>query len=121
MARSFAASVLATLLLAVPATAQPSRNSGPGLDNRWAIPMEPRLPLGRKGISLPVIEYAESDGRLKIRRGIVASVQVAPNTLVGIGLFETLPKTDDRRAIDNPLDVRPKRSRKAAVGISFNF
>lgn len=86
---------------------------------RWAVPPEPRV--STPGVSLPVIDYVAPDGSLKIRRGIIAGKQIAPNATVGIGLFDTLPKTQRLTPFDNPLERKPKRSRKAAVGFSLSF
>ena len=74
-------------------------------------------PLDRSGFSLPIVNYAAPGGTLRRKRGIIAGVQVAPRTMVGIGFFETAKK---RRASNDGITPE-KRSKRAALGISFQF
>ena len=116
-----AAATFVLLSAAVPAAAQlniaPEKPSSGG----WTIPAEAEPPLARPGVTLPVIDYTAPDGSLKLKRGIVAGVEVGPRATIGIGLFETLPKKHSLAPSDNPLERKPKRSRKAAVGFSLSF
>lgn len=81
---------------------------------------DPALQLERKGFAFPVIEYSDNKGSRQTRRGIIASKEIAPEMLVGLGLFETAPKV--RGYAPEPLPTaRPKRSRQAAVGFSWRF
>lgn len=113
--------LVAFVLTAVPADAQPLI---PPLtsENRWQIPSEAEPRIARRGIEMPVITYTAPDGSLKLKRGIVAGISVAPNANIGIGLFETLPKKKQRlTASDDPMERKQRRSRKAAVGFSLKF
>lgn len=84
---------------------------------RW---IEPALPAVRPGIAMPVVEYRVPDGGFRLRRGIVAGREVAPRLMLGVGLFETA-RGKDKPATDHPLDVRPKKSRRAAIGLNLAF
>ena len=65
-------------------------------------------------------ELVAPDGSRRQRRSIIAGVEVAPDTTIGVGLFDTLPRARGTGA-DPRLDARSKRSRKAAVGLSLRF
>lgn len=71
------------------------------------------------GLSFRLGEQIDPDGTRHERRGIIAGFDVAPDTVVGLGLFETLPKRVVRSE-ESALD-KPKRSRKAAVGLTLKF
>ena len=119
--------VSAAFVLPLLAAAAPVSDSSPTLtpgapDDRWRIPAEVEPEVGSRGLSLPVINYTAPDGSLKIRRGIIAGMRIAPNASLGIGLFETLPK--DRRSHESParpMQVKQRRSRKAAIGVTVSF
>ena len=81
---------------------------------------EPAARIDRRGISLPVVEYRGPDGILRVERGIIAGKKVAPGTVLGLGLYETAPKSRGHIG-DVPPNVAPKRSRRAAVGLSWKF
>lgn len=67
---------------------------------------------------MPVIDYVVPDGRLALRRGIVAGVDVSANASFGLGIFEGAPK----RRIGAADPARPeRRSKRAAVGFSLKF
>jgi hypothetical protein len=55
-----------------------------------------------------------------VERGIIAGKQVAPGTVLGLGLYETAPKSRGYVG-DIPPNMAPKRSRRAAVGLSWKF
>ena len=117
------ASVLAfaTIVWAAPALAEP-----PGQTDIRSLPTlsrfrgEPPARVDRRGLSFPVIEYSGPDGVLRTQRGIIAGKQVAPGTVVGVGLWETAPKAHGYVG-DTPQNVAPRRSRRAAVGLSWRF
>ena len=91
-------------------------------EHRWKIPVEAEPRIARRGLKLPVVSYTAPDGSLKLKRGIVAGMRIAPNANVGIGLFETLPKKKQGyKSSDNPMERKQRRSRKAAVGFSLKF
>lgn len=91
-------------------------------ENRWTIPVEAEPRIARRGLALPVISYTAPDGSLKLKRGIVAGIRIAPNANIGLGLFETLPKKKQGyKSSDNPMDNKQRRSRKAAVGFALEF
>jgi hypothetical protein len=77
------------------------------------------LQIERRGFAFPVIEYTDERGARQQRKGIIASKRITPDTLIGIGLFETTPKSRGYGA-DVPPNAAPRRSRKA-VSIGFNW
>jgi hypothetical protein len=72
-------------------------------------------------LSFRINEIVAPDGSRHQKRSIIAGVEVAPDTTVGIGLFDTMPKVKGTGGADPRLDARAKKSRKAAVGLSFRF
>lgn len=112
------------LVLAAAAAPAAGQQSDPAPADRFRSLIKPALeaPLPDDGrtLSFRIGEQVDPDGTRHERRGIIAGFEVSPQTSVGLGLFETLPKrvvrSDERR-----LDVMPKRSRKAAVGLTFQF
>jgi len=75
----------------------------------------------RRGFAFPIIEYTDQTGTRQQRKGIIASKVIAPNTLIGVGLFETTRKTRGYWG-DVPPNVGPRHSRKAAsVGLNWRF
>lgn len=123
MARLPSAALLLPLLFAAASAAAQSLDvAGKASGNRWKIPVEAEPRVGTRGLSLPVVNYTAPDGSLKLKRGIVAGMKVAPNATLGVGLFETLPKK--KKSLDstvNPMERKHRRSRKAAVGFSLSF
>ena len=75
----------------------------------------------RRGFSFPIVEYTDPNGVRQQRKGIIASKMIGRDTLVGIGLFETTPKSQGYWG-DLPPNVAPRRSRRAAaVGFNWRF
>ena len=109
-------SALIAAPLAVMAAGADAQGSG---DLRLSVGDEPARS-ARPDISFRINELVEPDGSRRQRRAIVAGVEVAPDTTVGIGLFDTMPKARGTGA-DPRFDARAKRSRKAAVGLSLRF
>ena len=118
------ASVLAfatTIVWAAPALAEPSEQTGiQSLPALLRFSGAPPTRVERSGISFPVIEYSGPDGVLRTQRGIIAGKQIAPGTVVGVGLWETGPKARGYVG-DSPQNMAPRRSRRAAVGLSWRF
>jgi hypothetical protein len=106
--------VAASMLAAIAAPpAEPSK-----LDLQPALASEPPvLPLHDTGFTLPVVNYIAPDGTERRKSGIIAGFQVAPGTLVGVGLFESAKK---RRSSGDGLTLE-KRSKRAAVGVTLQF
>lgn len=122
MRLSTAVVLVPCLLVSTGAAAQSWRSTGETLPDRWKIPVEAEPPISGAGVTLPVIDYTAPDGSLKLKRGIVAGMEVAPNATIGIGLFESMPKKSRGYSqSENPMERTQKRSRKAAVGLSFSF
>ena len=79
------------------------------------------LQFRRHGFSFPVVEYVDERGARQQRKGIVASKMIAPDASVGIGLFETTPKSRGYWG-DVPPNAAPRRSRKvASIGLNWRF
>ena len=81
---------------------------------------EAPLTLRDRGISLPIIEYTDDKGIVQRRRGIVLGTEVAPNTLIGVGLFDRMPRNRNQAPVQDPL-ATPRRNRGAAVGVTLKF
>jgi hypothetical protein len=60
------------------------------------------------------------DGTRRQKRGIVAGFDVAPQTTIGVGLFNMVPRVRGP-GFESRIDSFSKRSRKAAVGMSLRF
>ncbi len=74
----------------------------------------------RPSLAFPIVDYANPDGSSPMPRGIIAGQQIAPGTVLGLGIFQTTPKTRGHVG-DVPLDMAPKRSKRAAIGLSVRF
>lgn len=108
-------------VMATPAAAEPdSEASANSLSSISRIIGEPPTPVERRGFSFPVVEYRGPDGVVQKRRGIIAGTTVAPGTVLGIGIYETAPKMRGYVG-DVPQNMAPRKSRRAAVGLSMKF
>ena len=108
--------LVAIAIWAAPAAGQSIAAANCSLGSKPLI--EPDLQISRSGFSLPVIEYLASDGTRKRSRGIIIGRDVAPNTVVGLGVFSTAPKSGGPP--EGPL-APAKKSKKVAFGISVRF
>ena len=109
-------------LLAAPAAAQGiDRSGGSPFDKLSRMTGDPPVSISRPGFSFPVVEYREPDGTITVRKGVIASKEVAPGTLLGIGLFEFAPKMQPGYSPDQSTVTPPKRKRRAAIGLSVKF
>jgi hypothetical protein len=122
MARLTVLAFATALVFAVPGEAQTSANveaNAPTSTIRFRA--EDPLQIERRGFSFPVVEYTDQTGARQQRKGVIASKMIAPGTLIGIGLFETSPKTQGYW-VDVPPNVAPRRSRRAAaIGLNWRF
>jgi hypothetical protein len=111
----------ALAVTAAPAVAQPGgQDPTNSLSSISRIIGEPPTRVERRGFSFPVIEYRGPDGVVQKRRGIIAGKQVAPGTVLGVGIYETAPKMRGYVG-DVPQNMAPRKSRRAAVGLSMKF
>ena len=112
----------AALISAVPGEAETGTEKEAGAFNSTIrFSAEGPLQVQRRGFSFPVIEYTDERGARQQRKGIVASRTIAPDTLVGIGLFETTPKSRGFWG-DVPPNIAPRRSKRAAaIGLNWKF
>jgi hypothetical protein len=121
MARLTAIAVALPLIIAAPAAAQrvDAAETKP-LSLFTEFSENTPLQIDRRGFSFPVIEYTEPNGSRARRRGIIAGTEVARGTLLGIGFFESMPRT---RGLAPELsgDGTRKPKRRAAVGLSIRF
>lgn len=110
-----------TIVWAAPVLAEPAgQTSIQSLPTLSRFAGEPPAQVDRRGVSFPVVEYSGPDGILRTRRGIIAGKQVAPGTVLGLGIWETAPKTRGYVG-DVPQNMAPKRTRRAAIGVSWKF
>lgn len=122
MTRASALAFATTIAWAAPAFADPlDQTSAQPLRTLSRLALEPPPQIDRRGVSLPVVQYQSADGALHLRRGIIAGKEVAPGTVLGIGVFETSPKGRGYVGDVPPNVVPTKRSRRAAVGLSWRF
>lgn len=114
---AFAAAIVST----IPAAAEPPSQSSPNAISSVSRIGEPPAQIERRGFSFPVVEYRGPDGVWQQRRGIIAGKQVAPGTVLGLGIFQTAPKMRGYVG-DMPHNVAPRgKTRRAAVGVSMKF
>lgn len=107
----FATAILAlSACAATPAAAQ-------GLPLSF-VPDDP-VQVRQRGFSFPTINYTAPTGETRQRKGILVGRQVAPNTLIGVGLFETAPRF--RGYSPEAAEGRAKGKRRAAIGMSLHF
>ena len=116
MARANVLAVTTAIVCAAPALAEPAAQPLPTLSH---LTGEPPAEVDRRGVSFPIVQYQDTDGTIRVRRGIIASKQVAPGAVVGLGLWETAPKA--RGYVGDIPRNMPRRSRRAAVGLSWKF
>lgn len=81
---------------------------------------EEPIQVRQKGFSFPVIEYTDERGVRQQRKGIIASKVIAPGALLGIGFYETAPKSRGLSG-DAPSNTAPRRTKRAAIGLSWKF
>ena len=83
------------------------------------VPDDEPVHVRQRGFSFPTINYTAPTGETRQRKGILVGRQVAPNTLVGVGLFETAPRL--RGYSPEAAEGRAKGKRRAAIGMSLRF
>jgi hypothetical protein len=108
------------IVLVLPFLGAPALAQDQTLRPSLSIASDPALKLDKRGFAFPIIEYSDPTGARQQRKGIIAGQEVAPGTIVGVGLFETAPRARGFLPEMNP-NARPKRSRQAAVGLSWRF
>ena len=114
---TFAAMAVTTAPAAAEPGGQESTNS---LSSISRIIGEPPTQVERRGFSFPVVEYRGPDGVMQKRRGVIAGTTVAPGTVLGVGLYETAPRTRSYVG-DVPQIMERRKSRRAAVGLQMKF
>jgi hypothetical protein len=73
-----------------------------------------------RGFAFPIIDEVAPTGETRQRRGILVSKQVAPGALLGLGLYESMPRL--RTFLPEPgSDRSAKHKRRAAVGLTIGF
>lgn len=111
----------AAVALTAPASAEPARTTDSN-----ALPSLSRLgrdeptAVQRPGLAFPITNYSEPNGEWGERRGIIAGRQIAPGTVLGLGIFQTAPKMRGYVG-DVPQNMAPKRTKRAAIGLSVKF
>lgn len=108
--------LVAALIAGAPFAAQPPPAAS--FDLSTAMPDPPFR--AERGVRLPVIDYSAPDGSRRLSSGIIAGLDVAPRTTIGIGLFNTR-RARSSLAPDPQLDRAARGRRKAAIGINFKF
>ena len=113
---------LAGLISAVPGEAETGTSIEAGaFTSTIRFSAEGPLQVRQRGFFFPIVEYTDDRGVRQQRKGIIASRMIAPGTFVGIGLFETTPKSRGYWG-DVPPNVAPRRSKRAAsIGFNWQF
>ena len=120
MARMRVLAFAAAVACSTSAAAEPSNNSTNSLSSLSRFSGAPPMQIDRKGFSFPVVEYVEPNGTIQKRQGIIAGKKVAPGTVLGFGIFQTAPKMRGFVG-DVPQNLAPRRSKRAAIGLSMRF
>jgi len=112
----------AALVSAVPGEAETGTGTvSNAFNSTIRFSAEGPLQVQRRGFSFPVVDYIDERGARQQRKGIIASKMIGPDASIGIGLFETTPKTSGYWGDVLP-NAAPRRSRKAAsVGLNWRF
>ena len=74
----------------------------------------------RPSMAFPLVEYAYPNDGAPMPNGIVAGRQIAPGTVLGLGIFQSTPKMRGYVG-DVPQNMAPRRNKRAAVGLSVKF
>ena len=109
------------LTFAVPGAAEPAGPEANAATLTGRFGGDAPFYIERRGFSFPVIEYVEPNGTRQLRRGIVAGKTIAPETLLGVGLFETSPRSHPRISDPAHSDRQKRPRRAAAIGLSMRF
>lgn len=121
MTRSGALAFVATVFWAAPAAAEEPAKVGalqlPSL-SRMTIQQQSGT---RRAFAYPIAEYEATDPLWQSRQGIIAGKQVAPGTILGVGIFRTTPKLRGHVGDVPSTMAVPKHKRSAAVGLSWQF
>lgn len=109
---------LAFLVLASAAAAEPANGS------EFQLPAgalaEPPDPLSvKRGLQIPRVDYVSPSGSAGRKHGIVAGVELSPNAVIGIGLFDRKRRTTG--LLNDPQLDKPRRGKKVAVGVTLRF
>jgi hypothetical protein len=127
--RSLAILLLPSFAAATPAFAQSALSLTPQYPelsaqqysfDAWKVEAEPRLPVKKPIITLPLGDYTRPDGTRTSLRGVIVAKEVAPDVTIGIGLLGMKPKRSTFAA-DPALDGGSRGSRKAAVRLTMKF
>jgi hypothetical protein len=109
----------AAVVWSLPAAAQKPSSTVSALPSLSGIGRTTSPQVHRPNMAFPVIDYGSLDSGSPMPRGIIAGRQIAPGTVLGLGIFET---TKMRGYIgDVPQNMAPRRSKRAAVGLSVKF
>jgi hypothetical protein len=131
--RPIAAALILPFVLATPATGQdltdtrsaqridiigPSYVPAPDPANR---PIASQV---RSGLSVTTMPYAQDDGALAVRRGVVGSMPVSNQAEFRVGLLEVTRTSHKERALarTQPMkEVYGRTDRIAAIGLNIRF
>ena len=109
----------------VAATSAAAQSNGASLNFKPFAAAEGEAPLALKGrgLEFPISQYVDERGAVQQRRGIVVGKQVAPDTMLGFGMFDRMPKTRSfTPQLDPPASSqRRAKTRGAAIGLRLRF
>ena len=121
MVRVRVLAVAAAFTCAAPASAEPPGQTDiNALSSLSQLGRDAPTTTQRPGLAFPVMNYSEPNGAWGERRGIIAGKQIAPGTILGLGIFQTAPKSHGYVG-DVPQNMAPKRTKRAAIGLSMKF
>ena len=121
MARVRILTFAAAVVWAALASAEPARTTDiSALPSLSHLGRDTPTTVRRPGLAFPIANYSEPSGEWGERRGIIAGKQIAPGTVLGLGIFQTAPKMRGYVG-DVPQNMAPKRTKRAAIGLSVKF
>ena len=110
----------AALACSVPATAEKPSSTTSSLPSLSVVHRPPSPRNHRPSMAFPLVGYAYPDGGSPMPKGIIAGRQIAPGTVLGLGIFQSTPKMRGYVG-DVPQNMAPRRNKRAAVGLSVRF
>ena len=105
-------------LIAAAVAAQPAPVASYDLSTSTMTAVEPFKP--ERGIRLPIVDYTASDGSRARSTGIIAGVDIAPGTTLGVGFISTR-RAKSSLSPDPQLERSARGGKKVAIGVRVKF
>jgi hypothetical protein len=105
---------------ATPGAAQKVRSSIGALPSLTAPSRAGPAAVQRPNLAIPIVGYSSPDGASALPRGIIAGQQIAPVTVLGVGIFQRAPRMRGYVG-GTPENMAPRKTKQAAIGLSMRF